>query len=665
MKRFLILVVLLAFSATSWAFDSAYSGSQVDAEVARGIGRNITVGDPGSDAELVTEQAVREAFDDLGSAATRTAEDTMTDGSNLPDGHAIKTYGDSNWGGAGSDDWDGTTIVSPGSASSARTTLELGSAALRTAEDTLTNGSNLPDGAAIKTYGDANWGGGGGLQYVYDASDYSGTDRAKIQSAIDAAQTNNGVVYIPGGTWTVDDHDSDNHCLEIIAGLTIIACGHPNTIIRSADNNASIFYINTTEAVHMSNMLIENTAASPTTGAHGITVTSSTDNRHSTFDNLDLKNNDYGIALLNATFSKVTHCRFASSNSYGLLINNGYNVDSGSHYIAGNLFTGDPTSQIRIESGGGSRIIGNNIWAGNYGIDVSVRNGTVTSVLVVSANKFEGQDTNSIILRNYAGGTTGKYGKIVISSNEFCEDCGSSTSTGISINGYDNNTFSRINISGNVMEGGGIDVGKCTHIAINNNVIHKSSVSRSYGINFTAVPAGNTVMGGNLFSSGFTADTGGTAAPDFPCGRVKIQDVSPGFWLDETGTGNKGAYVVLDSKIFQVQRRAQGFGAYETSPFTLNIETGNASFPNGTVSASCGTLTCDYVFEKDYNLMSLDDLQKFIKTKKSLPKMTINEGGVHSMKALREELVEKVEEQALYILQLHERLKKLEERLDK
>lgn len=34
----------------------------------------------------------------LGTAATRDAEDSLTDGANLPDGHAIKIYGDSNWG---------------------------------------------------------------------------------------------------------------------------------------------------------------------------------------------------------------------------------------------------------------------------------------------------------------------------------------------------------------------------------------------------------------------------------------------------------------------------------------------------------------------------------------------------------------------------------------
>jgi hypothetical protein len=93
----------------------------------------------------------------------------LTDGANLPDGAAIKAYGDANWsGGSGippsAFTADSEILVGTGSGTyaaesgaTARTSLGLGSASTRDAEDSLTNGSNLPDGAAIIAYGGANW----------------------------------------------------------------------------------------------------------------------------------------------------------------------------------------------------------------------------------------------------------------------------------------------------------------------------------------------------------------------------------------------------------------------------------------------------------------------------------------------------------------------------
>lgn len=130
----------------------------------------------------------------LGTAALRNAEDTLTNGENLPDGAAIINYingrgfitdpndsvqpseldgtfstigllkrlgaasyttvpdNSANWDTAYDErrQWDGgpTNL----DAATGRTSLGLGSAATRNAEDTLTNGSNLPDGAAIISY---------------------------------------------------------------------------------------------------------------------------------------------------------------------------------------------------------------------------------------------------------------------------------------------------------------------------------------------------------------------------------------------------------------------------------------------------------------------------------------------------------------------------------
>ena len=70
----------------------------------------------------------------------------------------------------------------------------------------------------------------------------------------------------------------------------------------------------------------------------------------------------------------------------------------------------------------------------------------------------------------------------------------------------------------------------------------------------------------------FTED--GTEIAKFCDATLRIVGANPGIWLDETGTGNKGAYLVLDEKLFQIQRRAQDYGAHEASPFVVNIATG-------------------------------------------------------------------------------------------
>ncbi len=56
------------------------------------------------------------------------------------------------------------------------------------------------------------------------------------------------------------------------------------------------------------------------------------------------------------------------------------------------------------------------------------------------------------------------------------------------------------------------------------------------------------------------------------------QGLYPGFWLDETGTGNKGTFLVLDNGTMQVQRRAQGFGSWEASIMLLEVNAPGASF---------------------------------------------------------------------------------------
>lgn len=64
-----LLVILIP--GILYAYNSSFSGAEVDAEITRSAGRNTTVADPGSDDELVTEQAVREALNLKANIASR------------------------------------------------------------------------------------------------------------------------------------------------------------------------------------------------------------------------------------------------------------------------------------------------------------------------------------------------------------------------------------------------------------------------------------------------------------------------------------------------------------------------------------------------------------------------------------------------------------------
>jgi len=71
----------------------------------------------------------------------------------------------------------------------------------------------------------------------------------------------------------------------------------------------------------------------------------------------------------------------------------------------------------------------------------------------------------------------------------------------------------------------------------------------------------------------------------------------------------------------------------------------------------------DYVFDKDYKLMPIDELHKFIKTNKHLVNLPtaaqVASDGI-LVGDMQKKLTEKIEELTMYIIQLNERIKKLE-----
>jgi hypothetical protein len=74
-------------------------------------------------------------------------------------------------------------------------------------------------------------------------------------------------------------------------------------------------------------------------------------------------------------------------------------------------------------------------------------------------------------------------------------------------------------------------------------------------------------------------------------------------------------------------------------------------------------LWCDYVFEENYPMMNLDDLKNYINQNKHLPNIpkaeVIDNNGLELGEMVRLQM-EKIEELTLYIIELNEKIKLLE-----
>ena len=122
------------------------------------------------------------------------------------------------------------------------------------------------------------------------------------------------------------------------------------------------------------------------------------------------------------------------------------------------------------------------------------------------------------------------------------------------------------------------------------------------------------------------------------------------------------------------------FLAGGTSRMAINLSNGNVGI--GVTSPVyklevCGTIRakevrvetgwCDYVFEKDYKLRTVDELDKYINENKHLPGIaSANEVETEGLKVgeMNKAMMEKIEELTLYIIQLSKDNKRLQEEVD-
>ncbi len=100
-----------------------------------------------------------------------------------------------------------------------------------------------------------------------------------------------------------------------------------------------------------------------------------------------------------------------------------------------------------------------------------------------------------------------------------------------------------------------------------------------------------------------------------------------------------------------------------TQPYLLYVEGGIATREVKVIGGNFP----DYVFDENYRLLSLPELKEYLKTNKHLPGIPsiseVDKKEGFDVGEMNRKLLQKVEEQTLYILQMDERMKKLEEAL--
>ena len=111
--------------------------------------------------------------------------------------------------------------------------------------------------------------------------------------------------------------------------------------------------------------------------------------------------------------------------------------------------------------------------------------------------------------------------------------------------------------------------------------------------------------------------------------------------------------------------RLSAYGGNPTAEFVLDAS-GNLTL-TGSLTTGSSTVYPDYVFEDDYELMSLPDLHNFIKREGHLPNIATaeeieKEGGIN-MTDLQIKLLEKVEELTLYTLNQQKMIDELKQEI--
>jgi hypothetical protein len=173
----------------------------------------------------------------------------------------------------------------------------------------------------------------------------------------------------------------------------------------------------------------------------------------------------------------------------------------------------------------------------------------------------------------------------------------------------------------------------------------------------------------------FTVDQNGTTQigkiQATPSAALTICSPSPtGFASNQISVRDPGNI----ADVFTVTNGGIGFFASQLSIGYTSIFFSNYSLDvNGTIHANevkvCNVPGCDFVFDKNYNLMPLDSLSSYLKCNHHLPGIAsaneMAEEGSISLGEMDKQLLQKVEELTLYTIQQKDKAKAQDEKIEK
>jgi hypothetical protein len=194
---------------------------------------------------------------------------------------------------------------------------------------------------------------------------------------------------------------------------------------------------------------------------------------------------------------------------------------------------------------------------------------------------------------------------------------------------------------------------------------------------FDFLGGGSSKMAINLYSGNVGI---GTTSPGFlldVVGRTRIRSGggTAGTWyMNSDNTVNAGFVGMLNDDYIGLYGSGAGWG------FVMNRTSGNVGIGTATPNYRldvCGTIRakevrvetgwCDYVFEKNYKLRTIDELENYINENKHLPGIApaseVEKDGL-KVAEMNKAMMEKIEELTLYVIQLSKDNKKLQNEIN-